>query len=896
MGRVVRARDPSLDRDVAIKLILPAALSAAARERFAREAVTLGTLRHPNVLEVFDVGESEEGPYFVMEFVEGQNLDAWSRDRTPRAILECLRGAGRGLAAAHAEGILHRDFKPSNVIVGPGGRAKVADFGLAGYALTLTDPASGGAPPDSLTKTGAVMGTLPYMAPELLDGGKASAASDQFAFCVTMYEVLYGHLPFRGGDARALSAAIRGAELQPAPPEVILPRRARQALTRGLSPEPAERFPSMGALLQELRPAQATVTKLGLGLTAAAGLVAAGVFGLTEGQPNACATFGAGLEGVYDAGARDAILVAFRASELPFAQASSRSTVEGLDAYAEEWRAGAKESCAASERGELPGGALDLQMRCFKQAERRLEAMVQLLEVPARVQIEKGRELVATLPELRLCSDLDALSRLNVLPANAAEAAEAEALEPILSQAHARTLVKDFAGAAELLERHSAAFEAATYPPVRVRVLRVRARVRLGRHDLDGARDFSLQAHELAVEHRLDRDASRTATFLGEIASRQGETEQAERWYDVALALAEADGFHQLLAFTYASASELYEQSGELDRGVDAAARAVALIQDDPSYPATSRADVLLTYSDRLLGRGGEDDGQAQLEEAKRILVSLHGDSHPSLADVARSLQVRASRRGDYQASYEHGREALRITRATEGEESLRVVAAIGNVGIALKELGNYEEAERELRRAEKMLEAWPKYQTAMRIPILANLGNVFVAAGQNDKAREVLLEAKSLLESRKDHRERSVLIDGVLSLVELRDGNLDAARRLASGALDDSIDVYGDNHFHTADVYTRLGHVELESGNYELARSLLTRSVAIEDVTEADQAEATFLLARATFEDPEIAASEHVGALELARTAESRLTDKPAYGIVSSQVTAWLQQHDSDG
>lgn len=893
MGRVLRARDPSLARDVAIKLILPAALSPGARERFAREAMTLGKLRHPSVLEVFDVGESEEGPFFVMEFIEGQNLDAWSRGRTPAAVLECLRGAGRGLAAAHGEGILHRDFKPSNVIVGPNGRAKVADFGLAGYALALTDPASGGAPVDSLTKTGAVMGTLSYMAPELLDGGKATAASDQFAFCVTMYEVLYGSRPFRGADARALSAAIRGGALQPAPSEIVLPRRARQALVRGFAPDPADRFPSMEALLHELRPTKRPLAKLGVGLTVASGLVAAGVLGLRDPHPSACAAFGAGLDGVYDSRARAAVLTAFRESELPYAQDASRSTVEGLDAYAEQWMTGARGSCVASERGELSGDELDLQMRCFKQAERRLGAMVELLEVPARTHVERGRELVATLPDLRLCSDLEALRGFTVLPANASEAAEAETLDPILSQAHAKTLVKDFDGALELLQRHSAAFDAATYPPVRVRVLRVRARVRMDRQDLDGAQELSLRAHELAVEHRLDRDASRTATFLGEIASRKGETERAERWYDVALALAEAGGFHQLLAFTYASASQLYEQSGDLDRGVEAAARAVALIRDDPSYPATSRADVLLTYSDRLFGRGGGDDGLAQLHEAQRILVSLHGDSHPSLGDVARALQVRASRRGDYQASFEHGREALRITRATEGEGSLRVVAATANVGIALKELGRYEDAEREFRRADKLLDAWPKYREAMRIPILSNLGNVFVAAGQYGAAREALLEAKSLLESRKDHRERSVLIDGVLSLVELREGNRDAARRLASAALDVSIDVYGEDHFHTADAYTRLAHVELESQHYELARSLLARSIAIEDVTEADRGEATFLLARATLEDPEAAPSQHARALELARAAESALTGKPAYGIVFAEVTAWLRQHD---
>lgn len=898
MGRVLRARDPSLDRDVAIKLILPSALSDAARERFAREAETLGALRHPNVLEVFDVGQSEGAPYFVMEFVDGKNLDDWSEGRSSEEILECLRGAGRGLLAAHAEGVLHRDFKPSNVIVRNDGRAKVGDFGLAGFEVAQTAP-SGGAPIDSLTKTGAIMGTLAYMAPELLDGGKASVASDQFAFCVTMHEVLYGSRPFSGADARGLSAAIRDGEVPAEPPAVIVSRRARRALLRGLSPDPGDRFPSMRALLRELRPPRSTATRFGIGLAAAAGLgiaVAATMVALGDPQTSVCSAFARELDRVYEPGVRGRIQAAFAESDLPYAEASSRSTLDGLDTYAAQWISGATQTCNASARGELPGSALDLRMRCFKHAAQSLDAMVDLLETPEKAHIRGGSALVDALPNLHLCSDGEALQRFSVLPADSSEAGEADALGTVLSQAHALTLVSDFDGAWEVLARHASELDAASYPPIKVRTHGLRARVLLAREDLEGARTASLEAHRLAVEHRLDRDASRTAVFLGRIASRTGDAQDAERWFDLSLALAEAGEFDQLRAHTLATASRFYEERGELERAVVAARTALELIENDPTYPPTSRAEVLLAYSDRLFSRGGGNDGLAQLREAQGILLAMHGDTHPTVSDVERSLQIRASRRGDYEASYRHGREALRITVAIDGERSLRAIAAGMNVAIALKELGRFDDAARTLERGNEMLADWPAYAPRMRIRILTNLGGLMLALGKNGAAREALSGARTLLEPLTDQREQVVLIDGLLSLVELRDGNVEDARRLATGALESSIAVFGEDHFHTADVCTRLGHVELEAGNFELARGLLSRALAVENTTEADRGEATFLLARSTLEDPDATASDRRRGIELAHSAKLALTSKPAYAKLRTDVEAWLEQHLPSG
>ena len=685
MGLVLRARDPSLDRDVAIKSILPSALSPAAKARFAREAVTLGTLRHPNVIEVFDAGESDGAPYFVMELVEGQDLDEWCRGRTVREVLECLRGAARGLAAAHAKGILHRDFKPSNVIVGRDNRARVGDFGLATFAADASVHTEG-APVGTLTQTGAIMGTLPYMAPELLEGQAATEASDQFAFCVTMYEVLYGQRPFAGTNALSLSEAIRSGEIREGPADVTIPRRVRRALLRGLSAESSDRFSSMRALLAELEPRRQAAIAIGVALAVGGGVVVAAVGSTT---PSVCDTFSARLEGVYDAQVRRKIGAAFVDSGLPYAEPASRSVLDGLDTYAQRWAKGAKESCGAAQRGEVSDADLDLRVRCFEHAAQGVEAMVGLLANPEAIHVESSGELLAALPNVGACTDPAALHRFAVLPANAAEEREAETLGPVLSEVNARIVVDDFDGAWGLLEHEAEALSAASYPPVRIRTLSLRARIFAARRDFAASKRTSLLAHELAMEHRLDAEASRTATFLGWIASETGEVDDAGRWFDLAVALAEAGGFRQIQAQALSTASRFYEDQGKLDRAVEAARRAVQLAEqlaeDDDTYPATARAEVLLTYSSRLLARGGPNDGLKQLEQAHAILLAAHGDTHPTVGKVQGSLLVRASQRGDYEASHRHARELLRIARANTGDTSLHTMAALVNLSITLR-------------------------------------------------------------------------------------------------------------------------------------------------------------------------------------------------------------------
>jgi len=278
MGVVHAAFDTDLERRVAIKL-LHAGPSDANRARLLREARAMARLDHPNVVTIFDVDSIEGKDLVVMELVEGTTLAEWLRaEPRPRAaILDAFQGAGRGLAAAHAAGMVHRDFKPHNVLRAGDGRCKVTDFGLARDAETQIEvadlPASASSsntptPLVNLTVSGAIVGTPAYMAPEQWASGTLGPAVDQFAFCVALWEALAGQRPFRGDTREALRAAIEGGpgSLDPAP----IPRRLRPVLLRGLAVDPARRWPSMAALLEALSSRRRTATWIAAGLAAVA--------------------------------------------------------------------------------------------------------------------------------------------------------------------------------------------------------------------------------------------------------------------------------------------------------------------------------------------------------------------------------------------------------------------------------------------------------------------------------------------------------------------------------------------------------------------------------------------------------------------------------------------------
>jgi serine/threonine protein kinase len=313
MGTVFCAYDQALDRKVAIKVARGDARGdAERRRRLLREAQALARVSHPNVVRLYERGECAQGTFLVMELLPGTTLRAWigAARRSWREVLDAFLAAGRGLSAVHAQRLIHRDFKPDNVVVGPDGQVRLVDFGLAcagrrDGAGDLFDPLAATLRETGLdlkiTAAGAILGTPAYMSPEQYKGVEVDARSDQFSFCAALYEGLYGQRPFAGETAVALEEEVLRGAIQPPPPGAAVPAWVHRAIVRGLQREPGDRWPSMSELLAALsrapmrrRPWWFTSIAVGVGLAVAL-LATRSVAGPTEGAAPVCAARAANL-------------------------------------------------------------------------------------------------------------------------------------------------------------------------------------------------------------------------------------------------------------------------------------------------------------------------------------------------------------------------------------------------------------------------------------------------------------------------------------------------------------------------------------------------------------------------------------------------------------------------
>jgi hypothetical protein len=346
IGTVLAAYDPQLDRRVALKILRRETKSRPSnmgmRERVLREARALARVVHPNIVAVHDAGFHGDELYVVMELIDGVTLRRWLEDapRTRTEILGVFAQAGRGLQAAHTAGLVHRDFKPDNVLVGKDGRVRVADFGLARVldaGHTPTPPPLGETPPapQLVTQTGALVGTPAYMAPEQWAREKVDARADQFAFAVALHEALYGVRPFPGETYARLGRAVTGGRLREPPPGKDVPAWLRAILLRALATDPEARFPAMAPLVAALGsdPAAARRRRLGLAAltVAAVGTAALAVLLLRRDAPSLCHSGDAELAAVWGASARLRLESAFGATGRPYAADTFARVARRLD-------------------------------------------------------------------------------------------------------------------------------------------------------------------------------------------------------------------------------------------------------------------------------------------------------------------------------------------------------------------------------------------------------------------------------------------------------------------------------------------------------------------------------------------------------------------------------------
>jgi len=691
MGRVFAAVDPQLGRTVAIKLIRSERTPPPrARARLLREAQALARLHHPNVVTVYDVGTQGEQVFIAMEHIEGATLAEWlaAAPRNWRDVLATFLAAGRGLAAAHAEGIVHRDFKPANVMVGEN-RVVVVDFGLARAGQDELDEAEPAQPSQvlevSLTLTGEQVGTPLYMAPEQRAGGAISPPADQFSFCVALWEALHG--------VRPPSATRR--------PEV--PGWVNAALERGLAAAPEHRFSSMDALLAALErdPARRRRRILAAAATAVAfGSVV--TWGL-HARTNPCAGAPALLAGVWDAPRKEAVRQAFAATKLPYAEDTWRRVSARIDEYAGGWAKMQTEACRATRvEGRQSDTLMDLRMSCL---ERHRAVLVALTDLWSRgmeaKSLEAAQDSARNLPALAECADARALTERTPLPSDSATVARITTTRAHLDAVVALNLAHRWAEAGKAAANVRAEAEATGWPQVRAETAFAEGVALYELRD-PRAEPVLLDASRLAGEAHDDRLAARALTELVEDLSLNEET------------------------------------AGRALMGADIAESWIARAGNQPDL----RAQLLHNRGETLLGEGKYDEGGAALRAAAPLYAAAFGDSDAeTLANAGQLIRVYEGK-GEYAAGIKFGEENLAATVRALGEEHPYVGVIVNNIAVQMAYAGDFAGAAEYYRRALKIDEAVAGPDSERAADTLGNLAGAELMLGRLDEAQAMLERA----------------------------------------------------------------------------------------------------------------------------------------------------------
>ncbi len=638
MGVVVAARDEQLNRKVAIKLLRDRGRreTERGRARLLREARAMARVEHPNVLAVHEVGVHDDRVFLVMDFVDGSDLLVWLRaqPRSWRELVDAWISAGEGLAAVHAHGLVHRDFKPQNVLVRKDGRVQVTDFGLVGAAAQLDDEVD----PDELdavmgqerTAAGKMVGTPRYMAPEQLDGDAVTPATDQFAFCVSLWEALTQRHPFEqvGGDR---SHAQRHAQIVAAPRSGGVPTRVLAVLRRGLARSPEDRHPSMVELLRALRGARDAPQRRRRAVLAMVVIGAAVVAGAwlrpLASRDELCAPPpGGDFAGLWDEARRERVLAQRRAVDTSDVVARIE---RGLDDYRARWSELRRDACEATRvRGEVSLELLDRRMACLHARKAAFSTTVELLEHdPLGERHSDPLALVYGLPPSSPCGDLQGMAAAAERPRDPATAQAVLELEAELAAASVLWNHGRAAAARAKIEPTLAAAERIGWAPLLARALVAAARLERAGDPL-AALDTWRRAYVVAM--RADPGTGFEAAIDGVDAYvRVQDLEHAELFADVAQAQAELLGGEPHpgdLANNRALLAGLRDDLPEAERQLRAA---IAAVEADPE-----RRPALMHYHMNLVAvlasQGQLDEARTAADMALALTTELYGDDHPS--------------------------------------------------------------------------------------------------------------------------------------------------------------------------------------------------------------------------------------------------------------------------
>ncbi|MEZ4449668.1 MAG: serine/threonine-protein kinase [Nannocystaceae bacterium] len=767
MGVVFEAIDPELDRKVAIKLLQADARgeadstrSADARTRLVREAQALARLSHPNVVGIFDVGVHEAQVWLAMELVVGRTLRRWIEASAPAwpEVLEVMLAAGRGLAAAHAAGLVHRDIKPDNIMLGDDGRVRVMDFGLARWGARDEGPGSAaidaGAAP-ARTVAGALLGTPAYMAPEQFRGEIAGPQADLFAFCVMLWEGLHGERPFAGETLEELRESVEGGRLRGRPRRARAPRWIDAALTRGMAADPARRWPTMEALLEALGRGRARARARrwaavagALGLSGLA--LAAQASHAEAAQVAACEAAGASVDAIWSDAAEARLRAGLLASGASYAASTADKVMPHFAAQAAALREARIEACLDTRvRGLWDEALLDRAEWCLDEREMALDALV--------TELDGGQERGArggggrSEPRLGLVVSSATSPRGPPEPAGGPRRGPGAAASALAGgRAAGRRQVQGVArarrgrGAPGGGARVAAAGGRDPPPPrqlahqrrsLRRRRARARARVlhrgrgprprggrvrggealvylvgaRRARHE-EGVRWYKLAdvALTLLGDEGEGCGAARRSTTWRSSAPSRPEYEEARALYERALAIEEAAlgprhlGIANLLndLGILRFRMEAYDEAGALhERAL--AIREAALGPDHPDVAAS-----LSNLANVRIEQGAGDKARALLERALGLLEAALGPDHPRVAEPLGTLASLTLAAGDLPRARSITARVMAIDEAALGPDHPDVALSLDLLATIARDTGELKEAKALLERARTIREA----------------------------------------------------------------------------------------------------------------------------------------------------------------------------------------------
>ena len=720
MGVVYAAFDPELDRKVALKLVRPRAGEAASstgRTRLLREAQALAKLTHPNVVVVHDVGTHRDLVFVAMEFVAGGTLTQWLAEhpRTIADILHVMIEAGRGLAAAHDRGLVHRDFKPDNVMIdragdGIHGRVRVMDFGLArAHRTALDDPSEGLVPTSpgneslALTRDVGLVGTPRYMSPEQLHRSELDERSDQFSFCVALYEALWREHPFGAESLGELAVAVLGGELRPEPKGVRVPSWIRRVVLRGLATDPAARWPSMHALLAALA-RDPTRRRRRVMLAIAPALVFAGVLGwrgLAERRREAaCAIEGDAIAEVWRDDLAGGIESAFLGTRAPWAEDTWARVRPRLDDYAAAWTAERTAACriAAAEEAATP----DDVRACFDEQRAQL---ARLIERFAAADADLVRVAVISATQLGDPARCSAQS-LAVRPAPPQDEntrAEVDALRLAMAGAYAQRAPSEHARAIADAEEIATRAEEIGYAPLISSARYGLGQLRMDTGDYAGAESAYTDAFHASVRAGDDLAAANAATRLvlavGVYQARHGE---GTGWARIAASLIARLHLEDKLVdgHRWDTHAALLDRMGKYDDAFAAGERASEIYTAElgPGAPETLRAIEAIAMVQ--VSRGQLDDALLRMTAALAGTEEVYGPGHPDLAAPLANLGTIHLVRNELDAAQSAFERALVLLRLRHSDEHQDVIGTELNLGNVLQKRGEYVKARAIFERA----------------------------------------------------------------------------------------------------------------------------------------------------------------------------------------------------